>query len=60
MVGHTGSAYGLASGMWFSGNYTVAYAMNGALNGYHYVDYSIYSIERQAIANITYMGIKSF
>ena len=36
VVGHIGDAYGLASAYWYHGNYSVAYAISGALHGYHY------------------------
>ena len=40
--GHTGSAYGLVSGHWFWKDFTFAYIINGALNGYTYGTGTIY------------------
>lgn len=47
--GHTGSAYGLISGYYFWGNYTLTYIVNGALNGYGYGTGTIYEKERLLI-----------
>ena len=49
-VGHTGSGYGLISGMYYTGNYSFAYAINGILNGYTYnSSETIYQLQRRDI-----------
>jgi hypothetical protein len=53
VVGHTGDAYGLASCYFYSGEYTVAYAISGSLNGYKYNSSSIFAVERQMIHDLT-------
>lgn len=47
--GHTGSAYGLVSGYYFWGKYTMTYIVNGALYGYQYNTGTIYERERMLI-----------
>lgn len=54
VVGHTGSAYGLISAYFYHEGYTVAYVVNGALNGYKYSANTFFEVERQMIHDYTY------
>lgn len=56
-MGHTGAAYGLISSYYYSGDYAVSYAINGALNGYKGFAGSIFELERQMIHSLTYQFI---
>lgn len=52
-VGHTGSGYGLISGMYYTGEYAFAYAINGILHGYTYnLNQTIYQLQRRDIHNL--------
>ena len=42
MRGHIGESYGLISEYGYCGNYSYSYAINGARNGYHYINESFY------------------
>lgn len=56
LQGHLGAAYGLISAYFYWKNYTFAYIINGALNGYKYGTGTIYEAERLAI----HSGVETF
>jgi CubicO group peptidase (beta-lactamase class C family) len=47
--GHGGDSYGLISEFGYTEKYSYVYVINGALNGYHSIENSLYEIERQKI-----------
>lgn len=57
VVGHTGAAYGLISSYYYHEDYTVAYAISGALNGYKYNTTSFFEVERQMLHSLTYQFV---
>ena len=49
-VGHTGSGYGLISGMYYTDSYAFVYVVNGILDGYTYnANETIYQLQRRDI-----------
>lgn len=54
-VGHTGSGYGLISGMYYTGDYAFSYVINGILHGYTYdSNQTIYQLQRKDLSS--YIG----